>query len=294
MPFPPLDAWDDATLDDVCASDETAILEMKAAEKFDPKKQDCTKEIAKQVSAFANTGSGILVFGVDKDGKLDDGVPEKVGREPVKAWVEALVPKLVEPAAVGVRAKFLHRPGHHQAGFGVLAIEMPLSDARPHWVRGSPDVAYLRVGEHSYPMPARTLLDMASRQGAAVVDVYEVAFQIDERGIAAEGFSGSLGWRLVIKPLVGLVSGPVCREWGLEVYLSPDAGFKFRKQDNATISEPDGTFFVEGRSPLFPGQRARVEVTLTGSNHPAGFPVRVTLYAGSARSVSREVTVKPG
>ena len=72
---------------------------------------------------------------------------------------------------MGLQTAFIHKPGHHAAGYGVLAIEIPLSESRPHWLRGTRE-AFLRLGDISLPMPARTMIDMATRRGSAVVAVF--------------------------------------------------------------------------------------------------------------------------
>src|SRR5262245_61625153 len=99
---PALSEWDaEYVRSVVTAADETLDVEKKASAKFDPdtKKKETREELAKQVCAFSNVGRGFLVYGVNDSGALDAGVPDvALGREPAKAWVEAQIPNLVEPA----------------------------------------------------------------------------------------------------------------------------------------------------------------------------------------------------
>lgn len=284
MSFGPLEAWDASTLDLVAASDETAVLEKKAADMFDPKKQETTAEIAKQLSAFSNTGHGYLVFGIDNHGKLDRGIPDKVGNQPVKEWAEGLIARLVEPPVFGVRARFLTKPGHHGQGFGVLVLEIPLSGSRPHWVRGPRDTAYMRVGEHSHPMPARTMLDVASRQGGASGEVFDL--HVRELTNSNEG---RFPWSCCVYPSVGLVAGVVCREWGVELAIDKTLGL-FPHEVYGTPSVIDGTFYIEGKGPLLQGRRVRLcnsgGATLFLAAGPEAH-VRVTLFVGNSTVVQR-------
>jgi predicted HTH transcriptional regulator len=69
---PPLDEWDAAHVQSIPTSDESGDLKKKASAKFDPvgDKKETRTELAKQVCAFANSGGGFLVYGVEKDGTI--------------------------------------------------------------------------------------------------------------------------------------------------------------------------------------------------------------------------------
>src|SRR4051794_16442299 len=125
-----LDEWDADYLLEIAnpSCPETARLERKASLLFSTKGRATRDEIAKQVSAFGNADGGFLVFGIADTGGLDDGVEPLVGRQTVKDWVEAIVPKLVQPPLVGCEARLISRPGHHRDGRGALVIKVPQSD----------------------------------------------------------------------------------------------------------------------------------------------------------------------
>jgi hypothetical protein len=175
---PPFDKWDENTLDDIAASEETNLLEKKASPKFRQKPDgsvlhETVEEIARQVSAFANSRDGYIVFAVDHPSRsLDAGVPGRVGqggRIPIKEWAEQVIPTSVHPHYHDCTARFLRKPGHHGVDsngieLGVLAVYVPLSNARPHSIqKNSGDVAYIRAGEHSAPMSHQTLLALGAR-----------------------------------------------------------------------------------------------------------------------------------
>jgi len=86
---PPLDEWDENYLLALAGPEETSDLEKKASPKFDPEgdKKGTREELAKQVCAFSNSGDGYLVYGIAEGtaARLDIGIKDKVGNQPVKA-----------------------------------------------------------------------------------------------------------------------------------------------------------------------------------------------------------------
>src|SRR3954454_23871507 len=118
----PLGEWDAAYLVELAHQDETASFEKKAAEGLTREK------IAQGVCAFANSGEGYIAFGFKDEkagGGLDAGVPAAKGRQPIKDWVEALIPTLHHPPIEGCEAQFIQHASHDQ-DHGVLVIAVPL------------------------------------------------------------------------------------------------------------------------------------------------------------------------
>src|SRR5690242_5267271 len=112
MPLP-LAEWDeDYIRNELLTSDETGALEFKASAKFVLRSTgspngDTQQEIAKQVSAFANSRAGVLVFGVT-DGRprqFDEGVPLYINNTPLKQWIEKVVPELLQPMVSNCEAR---------------------------------------------------------------------------------------------------------------------------------------------------------------------------------------------
>jgi hypothetical protein len=295
MILPPLDQWDESSLDDVAASDETSWLEKKAAPMLKLKADggvsaETVEEIAKQVSAFANSGDGFIVFGADhKSRSLDAGVPERVGkggRMHIKEWVEQIVPQQVQPNYHGCTARFLRKPGHHGTAngidLGVLAIRVPLSDSRPHSIRkNSGDVAYIRGGEHSVPMSHQTLLDISNRSGAFAGEIVSAGCLTDP--IPQEKDSGGImQYSIVFNPKVRLQVGAVCRHWAIDIrFIQPWFLSRLNGGDapvESRLTEP-GHIRIDGQAPLLPQsvQRAcRTNLTVVAASPiPA---VEISLY----------------
>jgi predicted HTH transcriptional regulator len=53
-------------------------------------------KLAKVLSAFANSGGGQLLLGVNNDGTFD-GVQPLQGNTPIREWIEQIIPNLLNP-----------------------------------------------------------------------------------------------------------------------------------------------------------------------------------------------------
>jgi len=74
---------------------EHDYFERKSGKLFEKNKGEFLDSLAKAVSAFANSGGGHLLIGVENDGKLDGIVPQE-GRTTIKDWLEQKIPHLVD------------------------------------------------------------------------------------------------------------------------------------------------------------------------------------------------------
>ncbi len=67
-------------------------FERKAGALYDPKDLSGIRgALAKASSAFANTGGGSLVLGIEDDGTTFDGLPATHGSTPTREWIEQVV-----------------------------------------------------------------------------------------------------------------------------------------------------------------------------------------------------------
>ena len=145
----PIDEWDGAYLEEVDKMLESDSLEKKESAGFDCSTDSTKAEIAKQVCAFANSGYGVLVYGLRNDqGGIDCGVQEMAGRQRLAEWAQALIPRQHHPPITTCRVAVVKHSTKHQPGYGALVIATEQSDLRPHWTLAN-EVAYIRVGAHS-------------------------------------------------------------------------------------------------------------------------------------------------
>ena len=143
-----IDQWTEADLQDLLAGEgESDEYEFKSSKIND---RDLIKEIQVAASAFWNSGGGVLVVGVDDDGNIDGGIPDMVGRQRLRDWVDRVLSR-VEPQGpylvrliYGDLPKTLIKPGHT-----VLVVAYGESNNAPHM---APDKRYyVRAGAHSDP-----------------------------------------------------------------------------------------------------------------------------------------------
>jgi Putative DNA-binding domain len=115
--------------------------------------------LAKALSAFANSGGGHLILGVD-DAGLPDGVPQTEGRTPVREWLEQKIPHLVEYALSDFRVHVVERAASSRipADRDVVVVDVGDSALAPHQCNFGGDharkyVYYHRQGGRSEPAP---------------------------------------------------------------------------------------------------------------------------------------------
>jgi hypothetical protein len=155
-------------------SPETLYLEFKCkAHDGQPGKlhDDDRKNLAKAISAFANTEGGCLVFGIRTERGKGDAPDYAKDAQPInalgafKGCVEAILRDVVNPAPAGIELEAVEdRPESDQ---GVLAIYVPQSICRPHRANMGPgDVRehyYQRSGSRSDIMPHSMLAALLGR-----------------------------------------------------------------------------------------------------------------------------------
>lgn len=95
------------------------------------------EELSKQLSAFANTGGGALIYGVnDRDGQVDQGGVSRTikGRQSTKDWLESVIPSATEFEILGVNVReVVGQAGASsiQPGKALYVVEIPDSDRAP-------------------------------------------------------------------------------------------------------------------------------------------------------------------
>jgi len=128
---------------------------------------DDKRNLAKSISAFANTDGGCLIFGIStKDGKGTEADRAKKP-EPIeqlaafKRSVEAILKDVTNPAVPNI--ELLDIEDAAGSDRGVLAIRIPQSIGRPHRACMGPEHYYMRVASRSDIMPHSILAALMGR-----------------------------------------------------------------------------------------------------------------------------------
>jgi hypothetical protein len=174
----PVADWEESDLDELHRGEimESLSLEYKDSRVLENKVYQ-QGELFKDVSAFANSAGGILIFGMRESGHLpigtDDGVdPSKIKRE----WLENILMANIEPKIEGLCVKpiLLRSKG---TGNVAYVLEIPQAKSRgPH--QGPEHKYYKRYNFKAEPMEDYEVRDLMrrgieyGRKFGAALDLY--------------------------------------------------------------------------------------------------------------------------
>jgi hypothetical protein len=119
-------------------------------------------EISKDVSAFANSIGGTIIYGIKEDGhvpvEIDDGFDP---REITKEWIELVIDSKISPRIEGIEIMPIEtketKPGRY-----VYVVNIPQSTKAPH--QASDKKYYKRYNFRSAPMEDYEIRDVANRR----------------------------------------------------------------------------------------------------------------------------------
>jgi hypothetical protein len=126
--------------------------------------------LSKQVSAFANSGGGVIVYGIKNP---TSGMPREIDdiggvslslKNGVKEWLEDAITTIVDPMLARFNVYTLEGGKSGSAiasGRALVIIEIPASESAPH--QANDNVYYGRVAGKSRPLSHRFVLDILNR-----------------------------------------------------------------------------------------------------------------------------------
>ena len=116
---------------------------------------DWRGSLAKAVSAFANSGGGLIIIGVKDDGHIDGVAPQRSsGKTSTRQWLEQVVPNLTTPPVARFRVHETVPSINSEIppGWCIIVIEIDDSPHAPHQSEQD-KVYYYRSASHSVPAP---------------------------------------------------------------------------------------------------------------------------------------------
>ncbi|MGB1289362.1 MAG: ATP-binding protein, partial [Aggregatilineales bacterium] len=160
-----IEPWTEADLQQLPDS-ETDDYEFKSSRITEASnyRGELNYKLCKAASAFWNTGGGIIAVGVDDDGVIDGGIPDKMGKQKLRDWIDQVLRSVVPVGPYTVNTitpegdDSTILPEHV-----VLVIAFGESIDLPHM---SPDHRYyVRAGAHSNPANHYLVEAIRARRG---------------------------------------------------------------------------------------------------------------------------------
>jgi hypothetical protein len=143
------ETWTEAELDALPAGTEHNYFERKGGRLYGQRHFD--DHVAKALSAFANSGGGHLILGVQDDG-TPDGMPLMHGGANTRDWLEQKIPPLLDHELHDFRVHQVQpsAPSRIPAGNAVFVVDVGDSPLAPH--QSTVDhIFYHRQGGRSVP-----------------------------------------------------------------------------------------------------------------------------------------------
>lgn len=122
------------------------------------------KEISKDVSSFANSAGGAIIYGIKEEGHLPVGIDEGFNpKEITKEWLESVIDSRISPKIDSVQIVPVEltetRPGRY-----IYVVSIPQSRRAPH--QASDFRYYKRSNFKSMPMEDYEIRDVSNRRTA--------------------------------------------------------------------------------------------------------------------------------
>lgn len=153
--------------------EENVHLDYKAAgalEKSDNKR----KEITKDVSSFANSDGGIIVYGISEEDNKPKGLCPIDGRVYTKEWLESVIQQ-IQPR---INNLVIYPIRINDLGQSVYVVKIPRSDAAPHMARDNK--YYKRFNFMSVPMEDYEVKDTLYRIHKTQLQIINGSLQDDD------------------------------------------------------------------------------------------------------------------
>lgn len=150
--------------------------------------------LSKALSAFANSGGGQLVYGLENPETLwqvdDGGIALDMRRPGTREWLEDIIPNLVDPPLRQFNVYVFSKSSPDLTlapNQGIIVIDVADSEQAPH--QANDHCYYGRIGGKSHPLNHRFVSDIFHRRRDPAI---ELSFVIQERWERARQNQSSL------------------------------------------------------------------------------------------------------
>jgi Putative DNA-binding domain len=161
---------------------ESEFLEFKGAHNLDPAGRDLLELWAKNLSGFANSDGGVVIFGIDAPKGAAKSLSLVQDLAALSSKLKNTLPKITEPPVQRVEIEAYRNPPDANKGFVVCYI--PASPWRPHQVRtdGQPGQFYIRASDNCVPCNHATLRALFAPQLVSTIEIHYKTMQQSDVG----------------------------------------------------------------------------------------------------------------
>ena len=240
--------------------------EWKGADLLGPKRGELRTYLGKQVSAFANSGGGFLVLGLNDKTKQIEPCEQQVGRQPMKDYLATIVEQSVEPP---IQRFTVHRiPMTANPSESVFVVAIQNSPAAPHQSKDA-RVYFHRIDGQSKPAPhfyLELLRNQLTRPDLAITDV-DYGFE------ELAGNPPNL-MKLAVRMIVTVENRSLimANAWGIHL-RDPRENCCWRLRAGSGDNLCDGCCFQSQQNLFLPSQRNRLLIPILGSVDMSGLSI---------------------
>lgn len=229
--------------------EESLNLEFKSSEALANTAHN-KKEISKDISSFANSAGGMLIYGIREENYAADSISYIDGNIVTKEWIEHVINSNIYRKIEGI----LIIPIRFDSDIGktVYIVKIPESNQAPHMA--SDNKYYRRYNFESVPMDEYEVRDKYYRLGKTELSIVDVRAA---KGSHA-GVKGNYGYMdLKIDFLVKNVGNSIEDRYQMEIEIPSiliyDPGSALERYPHISKGE-NRVYTIPNDSPLFPGR----------------------------------------
>lgn len=229
-------------------TEESVHLEFKSAGSLD-KKDDKRAEIAKDVSAFANSDGGIIVYGMNEENHVAHSLSYIDGNEYTKEWIERIINSGIQRRIEGVNIYPIRVEGDIKNS--VYIINIPRSANAPHMC-SKRHIYYKRYNFESVPMEEYEVRDLFNRD--AIPNLAITRCSLVQTTESEDYITYDLGANIAND------GNQVCESFKLNFYINNprfcDISYKLLEENHShtIISQNRLKLSTPSREPIYPGE----------------------------------------
>jgi schlafen family protein len=260
--------------------EESINLDFKSIDSLgsEPSKK---KELSKDVSSFANSAGGIIIYGIREENHVAESLSFIDGNKFTKEWIEQVIHSNIHRKIDGI----LIIPVRFENDINktVYVIKIPESNQAPHMA--SDNRYYKRYNFESVPMEEYEVRNLYNRLQRTDLSITDLIFQ--NRGYS--GVKNNYGYVYFdINALVKNESNSIEDRYKLEITIPNILLQNALQSVNEKIylnlnTGSHSIFSIPNESPLFQDERASIRpvsirVTKRTFDNPENFTIKTKLY----------------